>query len=42
MKFFQVEKLNYSLTEFANLAFDMALVFRSMSNLIEKLYQLIR
>lgn len=39
MEFFQVEKLNYSLTEFANLAFDMALVFRSR-NLIEKLYQL--
>lgn len=24
MEFFQVEKSNYSLTEFANLAFDMA------------------
>ena len=40
MEFFQVEKSNYSLTEFANLAFDMALVFRSTSNLIRRLYQL--
>lgn len=40
MEFFQVGKLNYPLTEFANLAFDMALVFRSVLNLIAKLYQL--